>query len=187
MSTRRIKASLLSLPDELLGTIFSEVARDFDGNPDPRAVVCVSTCRRLAPIVRQGIYRELRIGHSPTETRLLSELCAKRPDLRVLVQDLHLERTTEIDDHDDETYTNYGTDHPGNVLLHSYFPALHTLTVLEATPADIFNILSRVSATTRPAIRKLTLGCVSDPELDDGSDTERLGGIWWLVCQCSKI
>ena len=176
MSNRRIQASLLSLPDELLSAIFSEVARDLDGFPDPRAVVFVSTCRRLAPIVRQEVYRKLWIGHSSTETRLLSELCAKRPDLRALVQDLHCVRTMEIDHHGYGAYIDFGADHPGNVLLRSYFPALHTLSVVEATPADISNILSRVYATTRPAIRKLILGCASDPQLDDDSEHRET---WW--------
>ena len=58
MSNRRVKTSLLSLPDELLSTIFSEVMRTYSSG----TAAFVSTCRRLAPIVRQELYRELRIG-----------------------------------------------------------------------------------------------------------------------------
>ncbi|TKA51764.1 hypothetical protein B0A53_05449 [Rhodotorula sp. CCFEE 5036] len=136
MTTGRIKTSLLSLPDELLSAIFSEIVRD--DSRVPRAAAFVSTCRRLAPIVRQEVYRELR--------------------------GLHFQRAIEVGD-DDEMCINYGDEHPGNAFMHLEFPALHTLSVLEATPADIFDIISRVSAPARTDIRKLILGCVPEPKL----------------------
>jgi hypothetical protein len=173
MTTGRIKTSLLSLPDELLSAIFSEIVRD--DSRVPRAAAFVSTCRRLAPIVRQEVYRELRVGHRTIAARLLAELCSKRPDLRALVQGLHLQRAIEVGD-DDEMCINYGDEHPGNAFMHLEFPALHTLSVLEATPADIFDIISRVSAPARTDIRKLILGCVPEPKL--GGDGEH-SATWW--------
>ncbi|TKA51758.1 hypothetical protein B0A53_05443 [Rhodotorula sp. CCFEE 5036] len=170
MSTRRIKASLLSLPDELLGAIFSEVVRDDDDVPAPGAAAAlVSTCRRLAPIVRQEVYRELRVGGDATEAHLLSELCAKRPDLRALVQVLHLQRTVEFDDDGEMTY-DYTEEHPGIALTNPHFPALHAVSILEAAPVDILRILRRVSRSTSPGIRKLTLECVPDPKSDVPSE-----------------
>jgi hypothetical protein len=180
MSTRRIKASLLSLPDELLGAIFSEVVRDDDDVPAPGAAAAlVSTCRRLAPIVRQEVYRELRVGGDATEAHLLSELCAKRPDLRALVQVLHLQRTVEFDDDGEMTY-DYTEEHPGIALTNPHFPALHAVSILEAAPVDILRILRRVSRSTSPGIRKLTLECVPDPKSDVPSEHRQN---WWHMLE----
>ncbi|KWU44341.1 hypothetical protein RHOSPDRAFT_34130 [Rhodotorula sp. JG-1b] len=155
MATGRIKTSLLSLPDELLSAIFFEVMRDDDVS-QPAALV--STCRRIAPIVQQEIYRELGVGDNEAQFDVLSELCAKRPDLRALVRVLRVGRAAQEDDNVGRTI-NYTAVHPGIRLLHSDFPALHALSVFHATPADIFTILSRIAATTRPDIRELTLPC----------------------------
>ncbi|TKA51743.1 hypothetical protein B0A53_05425 [Rhodotorula sp. CCFEE 5036] len=153
--TGRIKTSLLSLPDELLSAIFSEVVRTHGS----RTATLVSTCRRLAPIVRQEVYWELRVGNDEAQSDVLSELCANRPDLRRLVRVLHVERPIQEVHERKMIVYDYIDVHPCIKLLHSDFPALHTLSVYQATPIDIFTILSRVAATTRPDIRKLTLQC----------------------------
>ena len=144
MATGRTKTSLLSLPDELLSAIFSEVVR-MRGS---RTATFASICRRLAPIVRQEVYRELLVGNNEAQSDVLSELCANRPDLRGLVRVLRVERPVE----EIHERTIHIAVHPAIELLHSDFPALHTLSVFQATPADIFDILSRVAATTRPDI-----------------------------------
>jgi hypothetical protein len=170
--TGRIKTSLLSLPDELLSAILSEVVRTHGS----RTATLVSTCRRLAPIVRQEVYWELRVGNDEAQSDVLSELCANRPDLRRLVRVLHVERPIQEVHERKMIVYDYIDVHPCIKLLHSDFPALHTLSVYQATPIDIFTILSRVAATTRPDIRKLTLQCA--PGSVD-SVYKRHKTIWW--------
>lgn len=174
MTTGRIKTSLLSLPDELLSTIISEVVR-VHGR---RTATLASTCRRLAPIVRQEVYRELLFGNNEAQSDVLSELCANRPDLRGLVRVLRVERPVEEIHKRKMIVYDYIAVHPGIKLLHSDFPALRTLSVSQATPTDIFTILSRVAATTRPDIRKLTLQCAPDSV---NSVYKRHKTIWWHI------
>ena len=173
MTTGRIKTSLLSLPDELLSTIFFEVVY----NHGSRTAAFALTCRRLAPIVRQEVYWELEFwdGRCKTGNRLLLELCGKRPDLRAFVRVLSTDRVQETSD-DGELHVDYTAEHPCIQLLRVHFPAFHTLHLFEATPVDIFDVLSRLSATTGPDIRKLSLGYVPDPELDGDSEHKET---WW--------
>ncbi|KWU44334.1 hypothetical protein RHOSPDRAFT_34123 [Rhodotorula sp. JG-1b] len=78
MTTGRIKTSLLSLPDELLSTIISEAVR-VHGR---RTATLASTCRRLAPIVRQEVYRELLIGNNEAQSDVLVDAAVLLPSIR---------------------------------------------------------------------------------------------------------
>ena len=178
MTNVRIKTSLLSLPDELLSAIFCEVMYTHGART---TAALVSTCRRLAPIVRQEVYRELWVGNNEAQVDVLSELFARRPDIKALVRGVHVERTAEEDD-DGRTILDYTPEHPCIKLLRSAFPALHTLTVLEATPIDISMIIDRVAATTCPEIRKLMLQCAPGSGDPTFGKPKRSGGTSWQDC-----
>lgn len=97
------------------------------------------------------------------------------------MQVLHVERTTE-EDEDGDTIVDYTADHPCFTFLLWDFPALYSLTVMEATPADIFDILSRISATTRPGIRQLTLQCAPGSGAPTFESTKQSGGVSCQDC-----
>ncbi|GAA5989940.1 hypothetical protein JCM10908_002386 [Rhodotorula pacifica] len=181
MSTKHTKTSLLSLPDELLEVVVSQVLY----NRRSSACNLALACRRLSSLVQKEFFKEIGYGGRLKTFELLTTVLAGNAHLRALVKEMRFFRTIGLDEDGEDLnkeYRDYSTDYPGSPDVLAQYSSLRSLSILGASPDEIQLILGAPSCPILDNIRHLELRCGGDPNLGF-TGVFKHKALWWNLLQ----